>query len=133
MPLIQSFFAYFAGLQTGKIVLWCYLAWYLATVGLHFDPTPSIWLSSLGIGTIIGIALLLSVSATPDRWQTLRLFMMPFCVSSFSSLIKGKGYVLIFPPTLKENLLSLGCCATFLLFVFTVKACILPRSTPARR
>lgn len=124
---------YFARLPAGKIALWCYLAWYLATVATHFDPSPAIWLSSLGISAIIGIALLLSVSGKSDRWQTLRLFMMPFCVSSFSSLIKGNGYILIFPPTLRDNLLPVGCCMAFLLFVAIVKACILPRTIPTPR
>ncbi|MGG6462408.1 hypothetical protein [Solilutibacter silvestris] len=59
--------------------------------------------------------------------------MMPFCVSSFSSLIKGKGYVLIFPPTLRENLLPIGCCVAFLLLVAIVKACILPKTIPTPR
>lgn len=126
---MRAFIGYFARLSAGKIALWCYLCWYLATVAANFDPSPSIWLSSLGISGIIGIALLLSVSGTPDRWQTLRLFMMPFCVSSFSSLIKGKNYVLVFPPTLRENLLPIACCAAFLLFTAIAnKARILPRS-----
>jgi hypothetical protein len=30
--------------------------------------------------------------------------LMPFCVSSFSQLIKGKGFVLVFPPSAHENL-----------------------------
>ena len=69
-------------------------------------PTPAIWLNALGISAIIGIALYLSVrepgKPPPDRWTTLRLFLMPFCVSSFSQLIKGKGFVLVFPPDLHE-------------------------------
>jgi hypothetical protein len=31
---------YFAKLTNGKIVLWCFLIWYLATVIHHFDATP---------------------------------------------------------------------------------------------
>ena len=89
-------------LPAGKIALWCFLIWYLATVIHHFDPTPAIWLNALGISAIIGVALYLSVDEPgkppPDRWTTLRLFLMPFCVSSFSQLIKGRGFVLIFPP-----------------------------------
>ena len=33
---------YFARLQTPKIILWCYLLWYLATVWFNFDPNPEI-------------------------------------------------------------------------------------------
>ena len=78
--------SYFAKLSPGKIVLWCFLIWYLATVIQHFDATPAIWLNALGISAIIGFALYLSVlepeKPRPDRWTVLRLFLMPFCVSS---------------------------------------------------
>ena len=78
---------YFASLGTANIVLWCYLIWYLVTVVNYFDPSPAIWLNSLGISAVIGGALVLSVGGQSlriaDRWQTIRLFLMPFCVSSF--------------------------------------------------
>jgi hypothetical protein len=110
-------FRYLANLSPGKIVLWCFLLWYLATAIHHFDPTPAIWLNALGISAIIGIALYLSVlepgKPPPDRWTVLRLFLMPFCVSSFSQLIKGKGFVLVFPPDLHEIAISLAACAVF--------------------
>ena len=112
---------YFANLAPGKIALWCFLIWYLATVIHHFDATPAIWLNALGISAIIGVALYLSVrepgKPPPDNWTTLRLFLMPFCVSSFSSLIKGKGFVLIFPPSLHENAMALAACALFVVSV----------------
>ena len=116
---------YFANLAPGKIALWCFLIWYLATVIHHFDATPAIWLNALGISAIIGVALYLSVrepgKPPPDNWTTLRLFLMPFCVSSFSSLIKGKGFVLIFPPSLHENAIALAACALFVVFVVIVR------------
>ena len=46
---------YLAKLSTGKVVLWCFLAWYLSTVVQHFDATPAIWLNALGISAIIGV------------------------------------------------------------------------------
>ena len=116
---------YFANLSRGKIVLWCFLLWYLATVIHHFDPAPSIWLNALGISAIIGVALYLSVRepgrAPPDRWTVVRLFLMPFCVSSFSQLIKGRRFVLVFPPDIRENAISLAACAVFVLAVFIIK------------
>ena len=116
---------YLAQLPAGKTVLWCFLLWYLATVIHHFDATPAIWLNALGISAIIGVALYLSVREPgrppPDRWTVLRLFLMPFCVSSFSQLIKGKGFVLVFPPSLHENLISLAACAAFVLLAWTVR------------
>jgi branched-subunit amino acid ABC-type transport system permease component len=116
---------YFANLTAGKIVLWCFLLWYIATVIHHFDPAPAIWWNALGISAIIGIALYLSVlepgKPRPDRWTVVRLFLMPFCVSSFSQLIKGQGFVLVFPPDLHEIAISLAACAVFVFAVLMVK------------
>ena len=113
---------YFADLSSSKIILWCYLIWYLTTVFFHFDSSIRIWINSLGISFVIGIALLLSVSASKDwfkhnQWQTFRLFLMPFCVSSFSSLIKGQGFVLIFPSDTLELIVSISNCVLFVVFV----------------
>jgi hypothetical protein len=116
---------YLATLSTGRIVLWCFLLWYVVSVMYHFDPAPAIWLNALGISLIIGVALCLSVrepgKPPPDRWTVLRLFMMPFCVSSFSQLIKGRGFVLVFPPDAQEIAVSLTTCAAFVLLVFVLR------------
>ena len=116
---------YFATLPTGKVTLWCFLIWYLSTVIHHFDGTPAIWLNALGISAIIGVALYLSVrepgKPPPDRWTTMRLFLMPFCVSSFSQLIKGKGFVLVFPPDLHELGVSIAACAVFVIVVLLLR------------
>ena len=116
---------YLAELTLPRLVLWCYLIWYGFVLVRYFDPSARLWLSSLGISAIIGIALYLSVrepgKSPPDRWTTMRLFLMPFCVSSFSQLIKGKGFVLVFPPDLHEIAISLGACAAFVLLVWSVR------------
>jgi len=116
---------YLATLPAGKVVLWCFLIWYLSTVVHHFDATPAIWLNALGISAIIGVALYLSVQEpgkpSPDRWTTLRLFLMPFCVSSFSQLIKGKGFVLVFPPDPHELGVSLAACGVFVAAVLLLR------------
>ena len=115
---------YLSRLSTGKIALWCYLIWYAITVIHYFDPAPAIWLNSVGISLVIGVALILSVNTSSlrsDPWQTFRLFLMPFCVSSFAALIKGRGFVLIFPPTLEENAISVGACALFIAMVGLLK------------
>ena len=87
-------------------------------VSLHFDAAVHIWLTSLGISVVIGFALLLSVSnaggARRDFWTTARLFMMPFCVSSFSALVKDQGFILILSPRWFEDVLALSLCAVFL-------------------
>lgn len=117
--------SYFFRLKPGKLVLWYYLIWYFVTVYFHFDPNPKIWINALGISLVIGIALMLSVSngqsPRANPWQTFRLFWMPFAVSSFSSLIKGQGYFVIFSSHLDEVLVALGACLLFTLFVVALK------------
>ncbi|HTC54484.1 MAG TPA: hypothetical protein VK700_21280 [Steroidobacteraceae bacterium] len=117
---------YMSELAPGKIVLWCYFIWYLVTVAAHFDASPGLWLSSLGISGIVGCGLLLSVqnrgSHKPSGWQTFRLFLMPFCVSSFSALIKGQGYFLVLPPQTLDLCLSISLCVAFVLIVLGLKS-----------
>ena len=108
---------YFATLGMAKRVLWCYLIWYLCIISFYFDASPVLWASSLGMSGIIGTALLLSTvrkDTRPDGWTVFRLFLMPFCVSSYSALIKGKGFILIFPPVMKQNLAAFSCILLFL-------------------
>ncbi len=115
---------YFAALPVSRIVLWCYFIWYAFFTARYFDPSQTLWLTSLGIAGIVGIALILSTSTAGtrlERWQTFRLFLMPFCVSSFSALVKGHGFFLIFSPSNRENLMALGLCVAFCAFVVGVK------------
>jgi hypothetical protein len=46
---------------------------------------------------------------------------MPFCVSSFSQLIKGQGFVLVFPPDIHEIAILLVTCAAFVTLVLFMK------------
>lgn len=119
---------YLRELNTPRLVLWCYLIWWLFTVATYFDPSPRLWLSSLGISGIIGVALYLSAAyarqqkTTLDRWQVFRFFLMPFCVSSFAALIKDRGFLLVFHPTLRANLDAAACCAAFVTVAWLAKA-----------
>jgi len=116
---------YFAKLTLGRIILWCYLLWYLFFSVRYFDSSRGLWLTSLGVSAIVGIALLISTrsggSGRFGFWATARLFMMPFCVSSFSALVKGRGFPLIFSPRLSEDYLALGLCAAFCAFAAGIK------------
>lgn len=107
------------------MVLWCYLLWYLVTLYFHFDPSPQLWLNSLDICVVIGFALMLSVSrqhgTQTDPWQVFRLFTMPFCVSSFSSLIKGQAFIFILPPRPVEQITSVAVCILFVALVYAIK------------
>lgn len=125
LPLASAVLTYFARIENGKLVLWCYLIWWASTVFHHFDPSPNLWLNSVGISFVIGLALILSVGglrlAAQNRWQTFRLFAMPFCVSSFASLIKDAGFILIFPPSLAEILTTASLCLIFVLIVLVLR------------
>lgn len=122
---------YFADLPLTKLVLWCYLVWYLAIVVQYFDPTIDLWLSSVGIAILIGFALNLAAAQKgqmPDRWVIFRLYLFPFCVSSYSALIKGKGFFLLFPTELRALAIAAAACLAFVAFVAVMKL-----SCPAAR
>jgi len=119
-------FRYLRQLDKARLILWCYAIWYAVVLVRYFDPNLQLWLTSLGLSAIIGCALLLSTRAAIGttrmaRWGVFRLFLMPFCVSSFAALVKGHGFVLVFSPQLLENLLALGLCAVFCAFVTGLK------------
>jgi hypothetical protein len=123
-PINETPMKYFANLSPGRIILWCYFIWYVFFAASYFDPGRQLWLTSLGISGVVGVALVISTwdnSARLASWQTFRLFLMPFCVSSFSALVKGHGFVLIFSPRMAENFIALGLCAVFCAFVSGVK------------
>lgn len=123
MPLLR----YLQGLSTGRTVLWCYFIWWCVSITCHFDASPRIWLTSLGLSGIIGVALILSTrsstgaAAKMDAWVVFRLFLMPFCVSSFAALVKDAGYVLVFPPSWRENATGAFLIVIFLLVLRGVK------------
>jgi hypothetical protein len=118
-------FNYIKNLRAGKIALWCYLIWYLITVFNYFDTNLKLWVNSLGISIVIGLALMLSVADDKNgfklNWQTARLFIMPFCVSSFSALIKDQSYFIIIPTNKFVLLQSIVACAVFIAVVFIIK------------
>lgn len=116
---------YFREIKSDKAVLWCYLIWYVTTVYFYFDSSIRLWIDAIGISAVIGTGLLLSVSSgkvVRDKWQTFRLYLMPFCVSSFSALIKGQGFIVFISPKIEESLLSAACCILFLSLVLALKA-----------
>jgi hypothetical protein len=115
---------YFSRLTAGRVVLWCYLIWYLFFAVRYFERSANLWLTSVGISAIVGIALLLSTTTGGGRlsfWPTFRLFLMPFCVSSFSALVKGRGFFLVFSPKATENAVAVSLCLAFCVFVLAGK------------
>ncbi len=118
---------YLTNLSNGRLILWCYFIWYVVVLVRYFDASTRLWLTSLGLSAIIGFALFVSTAKVGtkqvklDRWQVFRLFLMPFCVSSFSALVKGKGFLLIFSPIPAETLTAVGLCALLCGAVFFLK------------
>ncbi len=131
MKCMKNFVHYWRAIRPNKVVLWCYLIWYISTVYFYFDPAPKLWINSLGISAVIGTGLLFSVSARPgnppDYWQTFRLYLMPFCVSSFSALIKDQGFWIVISPKVPETLTAGVACLLFLVAVFLIKQLPMPR------
>jgi hypothetical protein len=131
-PRLPWVFRYLAELTPPRMVLWCYLIWYGFVSARYFDPSVRLWLSSLGISAIIGTGLYLSTAhggrsrTRLEMWQVLRLYIMPFCVSSFAALIKGRNFVLVFDPALAANAAAATGCAAF------VGAALLARRLRAR-
>lgn len=115
---------YLYGIKLDKAILWCYLIWYVVVVCFHFDPSVKIWINSIGISVVIGTGLMLSVSSSKgerDHWQTFRLYLMPFSVSSFSALIKEQGFIIFISPNITETIVAVSGCGLFLSVIFVVK------------
>ena len=114
--LCRKLLRYLAGLSGGRLVLWWYFIWWLVVLVRHFDSSPRLWLTSVGLSVIIGAALLINTTRSGSRrveletWPAFRLFITPFCVSSFAALVKGKGFVLIFSPHIGELIVAVVVC-----------------------
>lgn len=125
--------AYISRLGPAKLILWCYLAWYVAVVCLYFDASPALWISSLAIGLVVGLALNLATrrpSQKADGWVIFRLFLIPFCVSSYSELINGKGFILLFPPDLPQLLVCVLSCLGVVVIHFVCRTIAAPPRRP---
>src|SRR5439155_3855025 len=84
---------YLANLSAGRYVLWCYFIWWSVVLVRYFDPSLRLWATSLGLSVIVGLALFINATVPGTRrvrlepWPTFRLFLIPFCVSSFAALV----------------------------------------------
>ena len=132
--MLRRFLGYLGGLTVGRFILWCYFIWWAVVLVRYFDPSPRLWLTTVGLSLIIGFALLINTTASGasrvwlEPWPKFRLFVTPFCVSSFAALVKGHGFVLIFSPRWGENVAALGLCGALGLAALGAKRTA-PRST----
>src|SRR5256714_5129243 len=118
--IIAEMLRYLRNVSAGRLILWCYFIWYLVVLVRYFDPSPRLWLTALGLSVIIGIALLINTTRSGtgrqvrlEPWPIFRLFLTPFCVSSFAALVKSRGFILIFSPHLGELLTAVALCLVF--------------------
>lgn len=122
--LLMQLLRYLAKLESTKLILWCYFAWYLAIVIRYFEASWNLWLSTLGISLVIGFALNLAAKQKgggSDRWVVFRLYLFPFCVSSYSSLIKDRGFFLLFPTDPWSVFAALAACAAVIISAMAAK------------
>ena len=114
--MFRIFINYLATLSLGRRVLWTYFIWYLFYVARYMELDVKPWLTAAGLSVLIGAALWINAAASGsrpvqlERWPIIRMFLFPFCVSSFSAMVKGRGFLFIFSPRLSENLAAAGCC-----------------------
>ncbi|MBI4624655.1 MAG: hypothetical protein HY736_15730 [Verrucomicrobia bacterium] len=129
---------YLANLDRRRFTLWSAFLWYAAIAIRHADGDYAAWLRSLGIAAIVGSILMLNATPPNGRWRNLefwpafRLFLIPFCVSSFASLAKGRDFFLIFPLNATDNLVAAGVIALFASAVAVARA-LSPGSVSRRR
>lgn len=124
---------YFGHMNVKIKILWCYLLWYLYFVIKYFDLDPYLWGCSFGISLLVGFALNINSYDSPkdilkfeDKWKILRFFIVPFCVSSFPAVIKGKGFLLFFSPKPSENFYAILICILFWTFTNLSKKMLKP-------
>ena len=122
---------YLAQMPASRIILWSFAIWWGVMVYCYFRADARLWLTSVGIGIIVGFALMLSTGPVSlerlqtHSWESMRLFLCPLMVSSFSALIAGQEFILVFSPQGSENAIALAVIGAFLLLVFVVKRMML--------
>lgn len=124
-------------LNHARIILWCAFIWYAAMVARYGEPKPALWVRSLGLAAIVGT--ILTLNAVPRSggirglgfWPLFRFFLIPFCVSSFSTFTTGHGFILIFPPSRPGNASAVIPVVIFRTVVGVAK--ILPPAEPTER
>ncbi len=110
---------YLAAFDLRRFILWSAFLWYAMIATRYSVSDPAVWLRSLGIGVLVGAILTLNAVPGNGRirdvgvWPTFRFFVIPFCVSSFSALTKGRAFFLIFPLNAKENVAAAGVIFLF--------------------
>lgn len=110
-------------LTNGGLLLWCYFLWYLVIIVARWDFDFGIYVRALGVCLLVGVALCANATLGGNvrlgPLQTLRFFLIPFCVSSYSSVASKNGFLFIFSPRLQENLAA-AVPSALLIFAWVV-------------
>mmetsp|Transcript_22031 Transcript_22031/g.32836 ORF Transcript_22031/g.32836 Transcript_22031/m.32836 type:complete len:182 (-) Transcript_22031:204-749(-) len=86
--------------------VWWLTIWYLYILSFYGSADPKMWGSAVGIAIIIGCTLFSNMYYAPfdkfmekNDWVVIRVFIIPFCVSSYSQVIQKKEdeFAFIFP------------------------------------
>uniref|UniRef100_A0A6U2Z8K1 Uncharacterized protein n=2 Tax=Lotharella globosa TaxID=91324 RepID=A0A6U2Z8K1_9EUKA len=113
--------------------VWFLLFWYIYVMAFFGADDASVWGTAVGIMFIIGFTLTGNMYHAPfekywseKKWATLRVFIIPFCVSSYSSSVslQQDKFVFIFPKDAGITVggLVLAGVLTGSLFAFRVLA-----------
>lgn len=123
----NAFTDYVYDLSRGRVVLWCYLAWYVYIVVSNFDASVQLWATAFAMSGIVGFALYLNAIDKGNerinlgRWQTARFFLIPFCVSSYSAIAKVNDFVFVFPRSFTQIFGASILCCSIVLLTFTLQ------------
>jgi len=102
----------------------------------YFDPAPRIWLTSIGLSALVGTGLYVSTAACGANsvklkfWQIVRLYLTPFCVSSFSALVKDRNFILVVSPQPLDSMVALSVIGAFVLLAYVAKKSIKVSAVP---
>jgi len=91
--------------------------WYLVMMALHVPALgPAAVIQAIGLSAIVGTLLAgNALGRSPlRRRQVARFYLIPFCVSSFTAATAPADFVVVFSPSLPENLLAALAVAALL-------------------
>lgn len=91
--------------------------WYLVMLAFHASALEAATVvQALGLSAIVGTLLTGNAMGRSPlrRRQVARFYLIPFCVSSFTAATAPAGFVVIFAPSLLENVLAALAVAALL-------------------
>ena len=92
-----------------RLALNAAFGWYLGMMVFHGDALRLLALGqALGLSLMVGTLLLGNALGNQplSRPQILRFYLIPFCVASFTAATSQAGFVVIFAPSIFENLIA---------------------------